>query len=72
MFDCHHSGKTGTDIETNQPVTVLPEMLVLVGATRKAPPFTDIKYFNNSGKEFFDSLHLLTYLLHGAESFLRS
>jgi len=51
MLDCHNSGKTGNEIESNQPITVPPEMLVLVGATRNAPPFIDTKYFNNIVKK---------------------
>ena len=63
MLDCYHPGKTGTDIETNQPVTVLPEMLVLVGATRNAPPLINIKYFNNIVKKILDSLYCYYYII---------
>jgi len=64
MLDFHKSGKTGNDIETNQPITVLPEMLVLVGATCNAAPFIDIKYFKNIVKKSLDSLYYYFYHHH--------
>jgi hypothetical protein len=46
-----------------KPVTVLPEMLVLVGATRNAPPFIDTKYFDNTVKKSPDSLYCYYYYI---------